>query len=151
MELGHLSWTEKAANTVPSGLRSAISEKKNVDKKDNKQKNDVEIEKRAETQENVKFHFQAPLMVVQIFPWQIFSSPSTIKLFPEPKICFFFKIFRSTALGLLSRRSNLVSKRKRNEKLTAKIFWVRLTSSKEEIPWKKDPTCHTKQQLTTKR
>ena len=39
-----------AAQTAPSGVRSAIPEK-NRDKKS---------KKRAETQENVKFHFQAP-------------------------------------------------------------------------------------------
>ena len=48
----------------------------------------MKIEERAETQEDVKIHFQAPPMLVQKFPRQ-FSSLSTIKLFPEAKIRFF--------------------------------------------------------------
>ena len=71
-------------------------------------------------------------MLVQKFPGEL-SNPSTIKLIPEPTIRF-FKKFCLTAVGLLSRRSNLVSKRKTNQELTAKIFEDRLTSLKEEIP-----------------
>ena len=61
-----------------------------------------------------------------------------------------FQNICSKAMGLLSRRSNFVSKRKGNQKLTANNFGVRLTSSKEEIPRRKDPICYTKQKLTTK-
>ena len=80
----------------------------------------TKIEERAETEQNVIFHFQAPAMLVQKFLRE-FSSPSTINLFPKPKTgCS--KNFCSTAVGLLSRRSIFVSKRKRNKKLTAKNF-----------------------------
>ena len=53
-------------------------------------------------------------------------------------------------MGLLSRRSNFVSKRKRNKKLTAENFWMKFTSPREKTPWRKDPICYTKQKLTTK-
>ena len=49
---------------------------------------DEKLKKRAETQENMKFHFQAPLMLVQKFPRHL-STLSTIKLVPEQKIRFF--------------------------------------------------------------
>ena len=58
--------------------------------------------------------------------------------------------FCSTAVGLLSRRSNLVSKRKRNQKLTAKNFEAWLTSLKEEIFSRKSPICYTEQKLMTR-
>ena len=52
----------------------------------------MKIEEGAETQENMKFHFQAPPMLVQKFPGHL-SSPSTINLFPELKTCFFKILF----------------------------------------------------------
>ena len=71
------------------------------------------------------------------------------QILPRTKNSLFPK-FCSTAVGLLSRKSNFVSKRKRNQKLTVKNFWVKLTSPREEIPWTKDPICYTKQNFLTK-
>ena len=65
---------------------------------------------RAKTQENVKFHFQAPPMLVKKFPRQL-STLSTINLFPEQSNLLFQK-FCSTAVGLLSSRNNFVRKEK---------------------------------------
>ena len=66
-----------AAQTAPSGVLSAIGTSC-------KEK----LKKRAETQENVKFHSQAPPMLVQKFPRQL-STLAIVNLFPEPNICFF--------------------------------------------------------------
>ena len=43
-------------------------------------------------------------------------------------------------MRLLSRRSNLVSKRKWNQKFNANKLGVRLTNPKEEISWRKNPS-----------
>ena len=64
----------------------------NDDDNDNKQNKDDEIEERTETQQNVKFHFQAAPNLFQKSPRQL-STPSTIKLFPEPKIRFSKSLF----------------------------------------------------------
>ena len=122
---------KNAAHTAPSGVRSAISEMKNNDDNDNEQNQDEEFEEKTETQENVKFHFQAPPMLVQKIPRQL-SSLLQSTCFPNHKL--HFQNFCSTAVGLLSSRSNFVSKCKRNQKLTANNFEVRLTSPREEIP-----------------
>ena len=47
----------------------------------------TKIEEKAETQENMKLHFQAPPMLVQKFPRQL-PTLSTITLLPAPKIRF---------------------------------------------------------------
>ena len=57
ISLGH----KKAAHTAPSGVNSAIERRKRNRK----------LKKRAEIQENVKFHFRAPPMLVQKFPSQL--------------------------------------------------------------------------------
>ena len=51
------------------------------------QKRRWKLKKSAETQEILKFHFQAPPMLVQKLPGQL-STLFTVTLFPEPKLAF---------------------------------------------------------------
>ena len=85
----HVSRTQKRRPHCTIG--SYFSHLKNNDNdndEDNGTKIMMENEERTETQENVKFHFQAPPKLVQKIPRQL-STLSTIKLFPEPKIRIF--------------------------------------------------------------
>ena len=90
-----------AAQTAPSGVRSAIPEKNKSE----------ELKKRAETQENVKIHFQAPPMLVQKFPRQL-STLSTVNLFPEPKICFFKNFVQRRWVYSVVETTSYVKKKK---------------------------------------
>ena len=74
------------------------------------EKKNRELKKRAETQENVKFHFQAPLMLVQKFRRQIFTL-FKFNLLPEPRKLL-FQNSCSMAVGLLSSRNNFACKDK---------------------------------------
>ena len=72
---------------------------------------DERLKKRAETQENVKFHFQAPPMLVQKFPRQL-STLSTVNLFPEPKICFFQNFVQRRWVYSVVETTSYVKKKK---------------------------------------
>ena len=82
-------------------------------------RNDLSL-KRTETQENVKFHFKAPPMLVQELPPTIFCS-FLFQFIPQNQNSSFTK-FCSTAVGLLSSRSNCVSNCKETRNLLQKIF-----------------------------
>ena len=93
---------KKAAHTALSGVNSAIVHRK-----------DERLKKRAETQENAKFHFQAPPMLVQKFPRQLSTLSTTC--FSNQNLLF--QKFCSTAVGLLSSTNNFVCKEKEIRKL----------------------------------
>ena len=56
----------------------------------------MKIEERAETQENVEFHFQAPPMLVQKFPRQLSTLLKT-PCFPNKKIALLKILFNGDA------------------------------------------------------
>ena len=120
-----------AAQTAPSGVLSAIPEKN---------KNE-ELKRRAETQENVKFHFQAPPMLVQKFPTQqipryILSSCST-NFLPELRSQLFQKIFvqRRWVYSVVETTSYV--KKKKSETYRKEI-WSKTDKTKRRNTLKKE-------------
>ena len=87
----------------------------------------IELEERTETQENVKFQFQTPPMLIQKFSRQ-FSSLS-LRLSLKPKLLF--RKFCSSAVGLVSSKSKFVSRCKEIGNLQQAIFLSDLQARKK--------------------
>ena len=79
----------------------------------------MKSDERTKTQENVKLHFQAPPMLVQIFPRQFFPFYNQLVSRTENLHC---QNFCSKAVAALSRRSNFVSKVKEIRNLQQRTF-----------------------------